>query len=105
MISRDNKKRSVSAPTVPYFIAVASGILADAWFAPGFRFWAILAIWAAAASCALFGRDWKRRRAAEKSALTLKRAACVNNADFEDGGGYSGVESSFGGETQERAEA
>ena len=105
MTSRDNKKRSVSAPTVPYFIAVASGILADAWFAPGFRFWAILAILAAAASCVLFYRDRKRSFAAEKSALTLKGATCVNNADFEDGGEYSGVESSFGGETQERAEA
>ncbi|MBQ1277360.1 MAG: hypothetical protein IIY07_01815, partial [Thermoguttaceae bacterium] len=67
MSSRDHKKRSVSAPTVPYFIAVASGILADAWFAPGFLFWATLAILASAASCVLFYLDWKRRWAAEKS--------------------------------------
>ena len=106
MISRDNKKRSVSAPTVPYFIAVASGILADAWFAPGFRFWAILAIWAAAASCALFGRDWKRRRAAEKSALTLKEEVRANDAVLADcaEGGDVDFEPEIlpGGETQER---
>ncbi|MBQ2789506.1 MAG: ComEC/Rec2 family competence protein, partial [Thermoguttaceae bacterium] len=80
MNSRDKKKRSIAAPTVPYFIAVASGILADAWFAPGFPCWAILAILAAAASCVLFYRDLKQRPTAEKS--TLKRAVCANDADF-----------------------
>ncbi|MBQ8362957.1 MAG: hypothetical protein IJX36_03385, partial [Thermoguttaceae bacterium] len=92
MSSRDNKKRPVYAPTVPYFIAVASGILADAWFAPGFGGWAILAILAAAASCALFGRDWKRRRAAKKSTLTLKEAVCANDADFKNDGESFNVE-------------
>ncbi len=104
MTSRDNKKRAVYAPTVPYFIAVASGILADAWFAPGFLFWASLAMLAAAASCALFGRDWKRRRASEKSALTLKEEVCANGANFEDGE-RADVEISSGVETQARPEA
>ncbi|MBR2005325.1 MAG: ComEC/Rec2 family competence protein, partial [Thermoguttaceae bacterium] len=95
---------------VPYFIAVASGILADAWFAPGFLFWASLAILAAAASCALFGRDWKRRRAAEKSALTLKEEVCANDADFKDGRESltverADVETSSGVETKARSEA
>lgn len=104
MTSRENKKRAVYAPTVPYFIAVASGILADAWFAPGFLFWAILALLAAAASCALFGRDWKRRRAAKKSALTLKEEVCANGANFA-GVERVDVEFSSAVETQERAEA
>ena len=84
MTSRDNKKRPVYAPTVPYFIAVASGILADAWFAPGFRFWAILAFLAALANCVLFCRDWKRRCASEKSALS--GAVGKSDAEFKGGG-------------------
>ena len=90
MSSRDNKKRSVSAPTVPYFIAVASGILADAWFAPGFLFWAVLAIFAAAVNVVLLARDRKGRFAAEKSAL--KEAVCANEADFKDDGESFNVE-------------
>lgn len=90
MSSRDNKKRSISAPTVPYFIAVASGILADAWFAPGFLFWAVLAIFAAAVNVVLLARDRKGRFAAEKSAL--KEAVCANEADFKDDGESFNVE-------------
>lgn len=110
MTSRDNQKRSVSAPTVPYFIAAASGILADAWFAPGFRFWAILALGAAVANGALFWRDWKRRRAAEKSTLTLKEIVCANDADFEGvvesfNVERADVDASSGVETRERPEA
>ncbi len=108
MSSRDNQKHSVSAPVVPYFIAVASGILADAWFAPGFRFWAILALWAVVANGALFGRDWKRRWSTEK--LALKEAVCANDANVEDGGESLtvervDVETSSGVETQARPEA
>ena len=102
MSSRDNKKRSVYAPTVPYFIAVASGILADAWFAPGFQFWAVLAFGAAVVNVVLFVRDWKRRSSAEKS--TLKKEVCVNNAVLADClegcDGDSEVEFSSGVETQ-----
>ena len=105
MNSRDNKNRSVSAPTVPYFIAVASGILADAWFAPGFPFWATLAISAAAASCVLFYRDWKRRFAAEKSeSPALKEAVCANDADLENDVDDGVAKSCEGAETPTRPE-
>ncbi|MBR2006174.1 MAG: hypothetical protein IJ991_18605 [Thermoguttaceae bacterium] len=108
MTSRDNKKRAVYAPTVPYFIAVASGILADAWFAPGFGFWAVLAIFAAAVNVVLLARDRKGRFAAEKSAL--KEAVCANDADFENGGESltaerADVETSSGVEIQARPKA
>ncbi|MBR4834437.1 MAG: ComEC/Rec2 family competence protein, partial [Thermoguttaceae bacterium] len=62
MPSRDNKKRCVSAPAVPYFIAVAFGIWADACFSPDGLFWAALAVLAASASFALFLGDRRRRR-------------------------------------------
>lgn len=108
MTSRDNKKRPIYAPTVPYFIAVASGILADAWFAPGFRFWAVLAFGAAVVNVVLFWRDRKGRFAAEKSAL--KEEVCANDAVFENGGKSLtvervDVETSSGVETQARPEA
>ncbi len=107
MNSRDTKKRPIYAPTVPYFIAVASGILADAWFAPGFRFWAVLAIFAAAVNVVLLARDRKGRFAAEKS--ELKEAVCANDADFESGVESAVVDSNVevlsGAETQARPEA
>ncbi|MBQ9127764.1 MAG: ComEC/Rec2 family competence protein, partial [Thermoguttaceae bacterium] len=68
----------------------ASGILADAWFAPGFLFWAVLAIFAAAVNVVLLARDRKGRFAAEKSAL--KEAVCANEADFKDDGESFNVE-------------
>ena len=105
MNSRDNKKCSVYAPTVPYFIAVASGILADAWFAPGFLFWATLATLAAAASCGLFYRDRKRRWAADKlDKSALKETVCANDADWEEGVGDFAVESFGVSKTQARSE-
>lgn len=97
MNSCDNKKRPVYAPTVPYFIAVASGILADAWFAPGFRFWAALAFLAAVASCVLWGSDRRRRVVSEKA--TLRKGIGEDGAARK-----SDVEFLVDVETQDRTE-
>lgn len=88
MISRDNKKRSVSAPAVPYFIAVSLGILADARFSPGSSFWAAIALLAASASFALYWADRRRRRRPKNDASTLNGAECaefVGVAERKDG--------------------